>query len=611
MTDDLTGGALRGVLEDRDDATAHALGAGGRGQTDLHTPLPFEIDLDRLNALPAAEREEELALLHALQDGMAANPLWRVLPHEGELGYRKREGLPILGTESRGQIEFLELDRMGVYIGAVVAGNRFGKTFIAVLRALIQTLPWEFIPPWLAPYKVLDPVKRDVRFMFAGRDSTNWLPRVLLPKLAGRQALIPTAALWKGEWRRAWNSKERTLTFADGSKWWIVTYDMDTQAWAGSDVDGVSFDEEPVGEDGRQKYEEAIGRTIDREGDLRFTMTPVEGIGWLHDELTDSHDEPRQDDEVYVIGGDIDHNPHISDLGRQRAIKRWDRNPETAQARRRGLWVHREGLIFPEFVRTREVPPESDLKGGHLREPRLLIAPRGDTTGEYPRDERGHWRVPVFEAIDPGINVEHPFAFTVAFLNTATTDVYGVEDVLEIFYGFKAPDLDLDAQCELIKEVRLEFGYRQQFTVIDPAAKNRNVETGRRLIDAYRKRGIHAVPGQNDRALTYAELRSRIVGQRYRVWSTLDDLLGDEFAHYRWKRAKGKSEDAPKAEPIKRKDDLIDTQRYMVVRIPLWRGDPVIEVEEDDPRRALLRASIKRLSGKNRAKARGRAGGVW
>jgi hypothetical protein len=45
------------------------------------------------------------------------------------------------------------------------------------------------------------------------------------------------------------------------------------------------------------------------------------------------------------------------------------------------------------------------------------------------------------------------------------------------------------------------------------------------------------------------------------------------------------------------------------VRIPVWRGDPVEHIEDDDPRRALLKASIKRLSGKNRRRAR--TGGVW
>jgi hypothetical protein len=599
----LEDGALGGVLDDREEANEFTRGRG------LDTPMPFELDLALLDKLPQHEREEELAKLAAFQAGVTANPLWRILPHQGELGYRKANGLPILGKESRGQVEFLELDRMGVYLGAIVAGNRFGKTFSAVLRALIQTLPWEFIPPWMAPYKVLDPEKRDVRIMFAGKDSSNWLPKVFLPKLHGRQALVPTAALHGGSWRTAWHSKERTLTFADGSKWWVVTYDMDTQSWAGSDVDSVSLDEEPVGEDGRQKYEEAVGRTIDREGDIRITMTPVEGIGWLADELTDEHDEPRQDDEVWVVGGDIDHNPHISDIGRQRAIKRWQNNPTTEQARRRGLWVHREGLIFPEFRRVAEVPPGSEMTGGHLRSPRPLRAPKGDEDGSYPRDQHGRWRVPVFESVDPGINVDHPFAYSIAFLNNQATDIYGQDDVLEVFYAFKAPDLNIDQQCDVIKEVRLEFGIRAQFSVVDPAANNRNVETGRKLIDAYRKRDVFLVPGQNDRGLTYGELRSRIVGHRYRIWSTLDPLLGDEFAHYRWKRAKGRTEDAPRPEPIKRNDDLIDTQRYMVVRIPVWRGDPVEHIEDDDPRRALLKASIKRLSGKNRRRAR--TGGVW
>jgi hypothetical protein len=122
----------------------------------------------------------------------------------------------------------------------------------------------------------------------------------------------------------------------------------------------------------------------------------------------------------------------------------------------------------------------------------------------------GQWRVPVFEAIDPGINADHPFALVVAFLNTAETDPYGRHDVLEVFHAFKTPDTVAAAWAEHIFELRAALGYQPQFTVIDPSAKNRNPETGRKLQEALRREGIHTVLGQNDRALTYAEIRGRL-----------------------------------------------------------------------------------------------------
>jgi hypothetical protein len=219
--------------------------------------------------------------------------------------------------------------------------------------------------------------------------------------------------------------------------------------------------------------------------------------------------------------------------------------------------------------------------------------------------------VPVFEALDPGINVDHPFAFTIAFLNTGVTDVHGMDDVLEVFFAFKAPNLDVTQQAAVVHEARARFGYRPSLTKIDPSAQNRNPETGRRLIDAWRKEGIYPTPGQNDRALTYAEIRGRLNTHRYRIWGSCDAVSGDEFANYRWRKPRGVTENVAPAEPVKRNDDCIDTQRYMVVAIPTWRGDSAgldEPVPTGDPRRDLIKQHIRQLT--NRGK-RGKVGGVW
>jgi hypothetical protein len=69
--------------------------------------------------------------------------------------------------------------------------------------------------------------------------------------------------------------------------------------------------------------------------------------------------------------------------------------------------------------------------------------------------------------------------------------------------------------------------------------------------------------------------------------------------------------DVAKPEPIKRNDDLIDALRYMVIRIPLWRGETVgFPQDSDDPRRRLARESLKQLRNR-KGRHRGRTGGVW
>lgn len=581
---------------------------------------PFTLNLDALIAGDEAERAEKMAKMQEYRRLLRLNPLWAQMPHQGEYGYKVKHGIPLNGTESRGQVEFLELTKLQVYLAAVVASNRWGKTHSNVLDAAIQTLPWEFIPPWLRPYKKLDPAVRDIRMRFIGPDKDHWRDRTIVPKM---RALLPPGALLGGSFDKAWRSREGVLTFADGSWWDFLTHDMETDAFASVDIDSARIDEELTGEAGRDKWDETVRGLIDRNGCIRITMTPVEGIGWIRDELVDEYGEPRRDRDAWVVTGRIEHNPHIGRRGREQAKARWrKRDPQTFAARAEGKWVHREGLIFPEFVRSIEVAP-GEPGGGHLRIDRELRAPGG------PRDvETGHWLVPVFESIDPGINVNHPFAFTVGFLNSASTDVYGMDDVLELFFSIKLPDLTVNQQAQLVFEARHEFGYRPTFTVMDPAsAVQRNQQSGKQLIALWREEGIYPVTGQNSRPLTYEAVHMRLNGQvpagappqpstaRLRVWESLDAIIGDEFANYRWHKPIRQTDNVPSPQPVKRNDDCIDTIRYMVTRIPVWRGgglpieDELPEVMRH-PQRELLRRHLRDLR-RRRGRGRGKTGNVW
>lgn len=570
--------------------------------------LPFVVKLDELLQLPDAERRERFAQLQEFRARLVANPMWAMLPHQGEYGYKILHNLELTGNESRGQIEFLEAVARAVFVVAVVAGNRFGKTHVNVLDAAIQTLPREYVPPWLLPYKVLDPVKRDIRMRFIGPDKDRWLMQSMVAKM---RQMLPPVALHGGSFDNAFRMREGLLRFAEGSTWDFLTHDMELDAYSSVELDAIRCDEELTGEAGERKYDESIRGLVDRAGYVVHTLTPVEGIGWLFDELSDEDGEPRKDDETYVVTGNIDHNPHISDVGRERAKKRWAKNPATFKARAEGSWTHREGLIFPEFVRALETAPGSEDAGGHLRADRPLKNPYGAS----PIDpETGLWRVPVFESIDPGINIEHPFAFSVSFLNTGMTDPFGMDGVLETFYCFKAPDLNVLDQASVIFKAREIFGYRPAFTVIDPSAENRNGRDGKKLISAYREAGIYPLLGQNDRGLTYNEVHVRLATHTWRIWKSCDALLGHELVNYRWKKPKVATDSVPAAEPVKRNDDLIDTIRYKVIRIPIWSGGRPAPLEEDlpvgDAKRELLKRQLQHMRRLRRRGRVGKVGGV-
>ena len=558
---------------------------------------PIVIDLEAIKRLPEAEQIEELARVQRLQEIMASNPLWSWFPHAGEYQFKTEHDIPLDGTEDKGQQDFLSLSKRDVMHGAIVAGNRFGKTECNLIERLIQTLPWEFIPPWLSQYKVKDPAQRELRYRFGGPDEARWLYQTVLPKL---RKLIPKAALWGGTMDKAWQEKRHILTFADGSTWDFLTYNMELNAWAGSDLDGVSLDEEPKGRHGEDIHEECVGRLADRDGNFRYTLTPVEGIGWLYYLLSDEKGEPRRDDEVYVIRGAIDHNPHVSEKGRRKAIREWERrDPMRVEARRYGRWVHIEGLIFPEFKRL----PEED--GGHI------CADRPPPDGAA-----------VFAVFDPGIDVDHPFALHLAFIDP-------VDKAYEVFHTHRIYGGTAQEMADHYHETLAIFGIPRSRPrrLIDPIARNRKSDTGRSMQWYLQRLGINVRPGKNDRMISYSEIKYRLktrhhvldrdgneVGTgRYllRIQASTDGDLGDEIVNYRWKKPRTRTDNEPtyRPEPIKIKDDLIDTVRYGVMDVRLTDSQPPQEVEEDDPTpQGAIRRQLRELASRKR---RGKVGGVW
>jgi phage terminase large subunit-like protein len=97
----------------------------------------------------------------------------------------------------------------------------------------------------------------------------------------------PREALWKGDFDKAYNDRERKLRFADGSWMDFLTHEMDVDAFAGADMHFVWFDEEPSGEKGKAQFEESLARLVDYDGHMRWTLTPLLGLNFVYYELTE------------------------------------------------------------------------------------------------------------------------------------------------------------------------------------------------------------------------------------------------------------------------------------------------------------------------------------
>jgi hypothetical protein len=535
---------------------------------------PFEVDVDAILALPTQEaRDDAWARVSLLKAKVEENRLWQFRPHGGEQEWKRNHGQALNGTESRGQVEYLEINKIGdggLYIGAAVAGNRFGKTEIAMVDNAVQILPPDFVPPWLEQYRRREYVG-DFKCRTVAVDLRT-LQRVHLPKLRN---LVPPAALWGGNFKKAWNDRYSTLTFEDGSTWAFLTHDMEVDAFAGDDLDRAHFDEEPPGEKGKRQFEETEVRLADRDGDLRFTMTPLLGLNWLYGELS-RNDKPRDDAECKVITGSMEHNPHLSEKAKERLVKRWAKKPLTLAARMHGRWVHFEGLIYDEFRNQ----PRGD--GGHIVPSRAIPRAGGRKTGKP--------TVEIYGAIDPGL--DHPAGLLFAWLDS--------NDTLEVFYAEKRQGEILAELAARYHGVCEEWGFRPRWTVIDPSSRNRNFETGRNAEQVLRDLGVNTIPGQNAHVPGFDAIKERLRTDRLAIQADCEELV-DEFQNYRWKtKRNAQTDDVSPQQPIKKNDDLLDPLRYLVMSMPV-KGEGDRDPNEDvTPAQAALNHALKRLGSRSR-----------
>jgi hypothetical protein len=327
---------------------------------------------------------------------------------------------------------------------------------------------------------------------------------------------------------------------------------------------------------------------VDRDGEVRWTLTPLLGLSFAYYELT-ADDKPRWDEECRVVLGDIDHNPHLSDAGRARFLKRFAKDPLKLAARKVGRWVHFAGLIYDEWRDDRHIVQDRDL-------PRVQT-PAGP----------GPPTVPVYAAIDPGINKDHQMALVMAWCDE--------HDVLEVFHTCKFADGTVADMAKHFHAVCEQLQIRPRWTVIDPAARNRSPQTGRSLEWEFSQHRVHTIPGQNSRQAGFNAVKERLAPKGpdgelaaplLVVQASCEDLV-DEIHTYRWKQPRGQRIDAPRAEPIKRNDDLLDALRYLVMSLPMKAKAPVEDDEDEHPAGRAFRKHVARLARKKRT---ARVGGV-
>lgn len=431
-----------------------------------------------------------------------ANPLKYYIPHPG-------------------QVPFHECDARERW---VFGGNRSGKTEAGAAE-------------------VVKDIDRKVRrgqkvgTWWAGAESTEVQREVNQPKL---HKYIPE------NWIKDIKKVQRgiydyvDLEPSPGFSWRInfKNYEQGVDKWAGKDVDGIWFDEEPP----QDIYKEALMRTIDRGGRIIGTMTPVSGMTWVYQDIWEK--DGQRGIKCFLM--DMDDNPHLPDEEKRLVLA--GLTEQEKKIRKEGRFVALHGLVYPQFNEQR-----------HTIEP-----------FEVPRD----WKTVI--SVDP--HLKKPTS--VLWGAVASYDYKNVsKGDWVIFRELRRDGIIPD----IVASILVANGRRRIFARIgDPSLNIKDNITGVSPFDEFAAQGFPMIPANK-----------KVEGGIYEVRKLLDEdppgihIFSDcigliwEFRHYSFSDIESDMK-KPYSEKIrKRDDDYMDCLRYIVnsgfkpTSLGPSRGEPV------------------------------------
>ncbi|MDE2102259.1 MAG: terminase family protein [Patescibacteria group bacterium] len=409
-----------------------------------------------------------------------------------------------------------------------LGGNRSGKTTATMVDTTIQAVDRDVVPEHLVGFKRWEP---PCFCRVVTPDLTATLDGVVLQKF---REWCPRSQFHGNSFDRAFDKVQRVLRFKNGSWVQFMSNDQDLDKFGGAALHRVVYDEEP-----RQDIRrECLMRLIDYGGEELYGMTPLHGMSWVYDEFFEPWERGQltaEDARIVVV--DMDDNPHLDRATMARVLS--GLSDEERQARKSGRFVSFAGLIYGSFSTSTHVVPEFEQ------------LPEG---------------VEVFRGIDPGYR--HMCAVIYAFLDA--------EDRLVVFDEIALQGATVKEICQEIKLRDSRWKVSPRWTVIDPASRNKNNQTGRSDQQEFSDNGVPTIPGQNAVTAGINRVKERldyrttdgVLLPRLLVAANCTELRA-EFKRYRWQKESTRVENESKEAPVKRDDHLLDALRYIVMQRPL------------------------------------------
>ena len=415
-----------------------------------------------------------------------------------------------------------------LYIG----GNRSGKTTGGVVEDIFWAMgrhPFRKVPA------------SPTRGRVVAVDFTQGVEKIIIPEFA---RWMPPSFLINGSWEDSYSKQLRTLTLQNGSFIEFMSYDQDLDKFAGTSRHYTHYDEEPP----KHVYNECEARLIDTGGSSWLTMTPVEGMSWVFEDLYTPGKE-NNDPDIEVIEVDMLENPHVSPEAAERYLRTLD--PEERKAREHGLFVQLGGRVFKQFSRETHVVPS--------------FVPPLDW----------EWYV----------SIDHGFNNPTAMMWHAVSP----KDEVVTFAEHYQSEMTVKEHAEVYHERNKMFGRIPDVICGDPAMHQRSGITGTSIVQEYADNGVYisteGIPKDVSTGINRMTQYLRLNDSNKSKWNITEncDALVNEMLRLRWETwatRKG-AYDNNKQEKIHKKDDhACDSTRYFFTLLPDLGPIPMEELKQ-------------------------------
>lgn len=447
-------------------------------------------------------------------------------------------------------------ERVRLYIG----GNRSGKTVGGCVEDIFRLRgehPFQPVPP--AP----------IRGRVVGVSYQEGIKEILLPEFA---RWLPPSDLINGSWEDSYAKGDRKLTLANESTCEFMSYDQDLQKFAGTSRHFIHFDEEPP----KDIYDECRMRLVDTGGCAYITMTPVEGMTWVFDDIYQKGLVPGGN--IIVIQIDSSENPYITESELELVIG--DLDDDSKKARKEGKFVAFGGLAYTSF------------------RPDIHIIPALSTSQLDRLKNTEVWTQ--YGSMDHGLN--NPTAW---LWHAASRPGNGPFDGAVITFDELYDNNKLiNYYAKAIHERnRLPGRVAPSVYVGDPAIEQRNAQTGDSVRIAYARDGVPIVLGNNNVPIGVNKMNMYFDANKWFITENCPNLIR-ELQRVRWKRrenAKQRHNNNKPEELQKLNDHAPDSARYFFSLLPEPFVPPSSDPRQHDMNKKDLIAGIMNAASYNPA----------